>query len=157
MEFIFTAEHITIITIATICSIIALLAWVIVLDLRLRRITKNSNGESLEKHMADIAESYKDVQSVQNRLTSAVRGVGLTRFNPFAGSGGSKPSFALALLNELGDGVIISTLHARDQVTLFSKEVNNFKPETETTEEEQSALEKARKSLHNAERYAEQR
>ena len=84
-----------------------------------------------------------------NRISRAVQGVGLVKFNPFAGSGDSKPSIALALLNEEGNGIIISTLHARGGITLFSKQVANFKPETEMTTEEAQALDKARNSLQN--------
>lgn len=134
--------------------------WIVLLELRLRRLTRGSDGKNLEKHIARIAKSYTSVQEeqkntalkledVSTRLQGSIRGIGLTRFNPFAGSGDSKPSFALALLSEDGSGVIVSTLHARDRVTLFSKDITNFKPESEITDEEQQALEKARNSLHN--------
>ncbi len=137
-----------------------LLLWVIYLEIRLRRLTRGSSGQNLEAHIAQIVKDYSKIQEdqastasrledVSQRLEGAVRGVGLVRFNPFAGSGDSKPSFALALLSESGRGVVVSTLCARDKVTLFSKRLENFKPESEITDEEREALDKARNSLHN--------
>ncbi len=134
--------------------------WVIFLEFRLRRLTRGSNGKNLESHIAQIVKNYelvKDEQEataakltdVNTRLSNSVQGIGLVRFNPFAGSGDSKPSFALALLSEDGDGVIVSTLHARDRVTLFSKQIIKFSPESEITDEEKQALDIAQDSLHN--------
>lgn len=153
-------EQPTIIMASVLSFLIILILWILWLELRLRKLTRGSNGKNLEKHIANIAKNYELVQKDQKdtaqklqdtntRLQSSVRGVGLTRFNPFAGSGDSKPSFALALLSENGNGIIVSTLHARDRVTLFSKQIVNFAPENEITDEERAALDKARDSLHN--------
>jgi len=136
-----------------------LLLWNILLEWRLRRLTKGHSGESLESHLATIARDYQDLEafkammqkeitSLDTRLKTSVRGTGIVRFNPFAGSGDSKPSFALALISEKGDGLIVSTLHARNTVSIFSKNVAGFKTEQELSDEEAQALEKARKSLH---------
>jgi len=136
-----------------------LLLWNIALEFRLRRLTKGSDGKSLENHMASIARDYQDLEdfksalharleNLDSRLKGSLSGVGIVRFHPFAGSGDSKPSFAVAFLSEDGDGLIISTLHARNSVSIFSKDIASFKSEKELTEEESGALEKARNSLH---------
>lgn len=138
---------------------VALFIWNGVLEFRLRRITKGADGKNIENHLAAIARDYKDLddfkQSVNEnitkldaRLKGSVRGTGTIRFNPFAGSGDSKPSFATALVNEQGNGFILSTLHARNSVSIYCKDIVNFKSEKELTEEEAAALEKAKNSLH---------
>jgi hypothetical protein len=50
-------------------------------------------------------------------------------FKAFDGmkSGGTN-SFSLALLNEEGDGVILSTLHSRERVNVYSKEIKEIYP-----------------------------
>lgn len=136
-----------------------LLIWNVLLEWRLRRLTHGSNGKSLEAHIASIARDYTEfkefrkaleqhVATIDTRLKDSIRGTGIVRFNPFAGSGTSKPSFAAAFVSENGNGLVISTLHARDSVSIFSKTITNFKSEHELTEEESGALEKAQKSLH---------
>jgi len=136
-----------------------LLIWNILLEWRLRRITRGADGKNIEAHLASIARDYQNledfkktihsnIREIDTRLKGSIRGIGVVRFNPFAGSGSSKPSFAAAFISEDGDGLIISTLHARNSVSIFSKNIAGFKSDKELTEEERGALEKAKDSLH---------
>ncbi|PCI29713.1 hypothetical protein COB52_02265 [Candidatus Kaiserbacteria bacterium] len=136
-----------------------LLLWNIVLEWRLRRLMRGSNGKNMEGFMASIARDYQDlndfkqsikgeIHNLDKRIAKSTSSIGLVRFNPFAGSGTSKPSFAVAFLSEDGNGVVISTLHAHNSVSIFSKDIVNFKSEKELSQEETQALEKASNSLH---------
>ena len=58
---------------------------------------------------------------------------------------GSSQSFSIALLNEKGNGVIISSLHSRDRVSTFAKPVIDYKSEHDLTEEEKSVIGDAKK------------
>ena len=149
------------ITIALVGITLLLLLWNSILEFRLRRLTRGSNGTSLEVHIASIAKEYEEfskfkelilsrVANVDARLQDSVRGIGLVRFTPFKDSGLSKASFAVAFVSEKGDGVVVSTLHARENLSIFTKDVESFVSEQELTEEEAVALEKAKKSLHTA-------
>jgi len=142
-------------------AFLILFIWIVFLEFRLRRLTKGSNGKNLENHLATIANDYKNLEefkqtiherleNIDGRLKNSVRGIGVVRFNPFAGSGSSKPSFAVAFVCEDGKGIIISTLNARNSMNIFSKNILNFKSDKELTEEEAGALEKAKNSLHTA-------
>jgi Protein of unknown function (DUF4446) len=76
-------------------------------------------------------------------VKDSVRKVKTVRFNPFAGTGvGGNQSFSTALLNEHGDGVIISALHSRERVAVFAKPISNYQSEYELTAEEKSLLSK---------------
>ena len=136
-----------------------LLVWNIVLEIRLRRLARGSSGKNLESHIAHIARDYETFDAFRDeiratltaldaRTSTSMRGVGLVKFNPFAGSGASKPSFAVAFVSEQGDGIVMSTLNARESISIFSKTLTQFKSEHELTKEENEALEKAQKSLH---------
>tara|TARA_B100000900_G_scaffold35226_1_gene26517 strand:+ start:446 stop:940 length:495 start_codon:yes stop_codon:yes gene_type:complete len=140
-------------------GLFVLLIWNSILEIRIRRITKGADGKNIENHLATISRDYQDlddfkktvktkIAELDTRLQSSIRGTGIVRFNPFAGSGDSKPSFATAFINEQGDGFILSTLHARNSVSIYCKDILNFKSEKELTEEEEAALEKATHSLH---------
>ncbi len=140
-------------------ALFVLLIWNISLEFRLRQLTRGSDGKNLESHIASIARDYQDLEgfksalhtrleNIDTRIKGSLSGIGVVRFHPFAGSGDSKPSFAVAFLSEAGDGLIISTLHARNSVSIFSKDIVDFKSEKELSEEEAGALEKARNSLH---------
>jgi hypothetical protein len=140
--------------------IIMLAVWVLLLEMRLRRTTRGSDGKSIEKHIASAVDDYKKfgsfkqtvedtLGSIDSRLGGSIRGFAVVRFNPFSGNEGNKQSFAIALLSEVGDGLIISTLHARERVSIFTKEIRKFEAQQELIDEERQALEKARNSLHN--------
>jgi hypothetical protein len=93
----------------------------------------------------------KDIEkylcAVESRLKTSLRGMHTIRFNPFQGDGsGGFQSFATAFLNEEGTGVIISSLHARDRMSVYAKPIVKFVSEFELTEEEQEALSKAKES-----------
>lgn len=69
--------------------------------------------------------------------------INLTRFNPFNSVGGDQ-SFILILLDNLNDGVIITSLHNRDSTRVYAKPIKNGKTDKiALSKEEQSALVKA--------------
>lgn len=124
------------------------------LEIKIRRILHGSSVDlessfkSFSKELGALkdfrteAENY--LEKVERRLRRSVQGVETIRFNPFKGTGsGGNQSFATALINEAGDGVVISSLYSRDRVSVFSKPIRNFVPEFELSEEERAALKKA--------------
>ena len=133
--------------------------WIIVLHFRFRRLVKGSNKNSIEDSIVNIykyiesanAESKKINNAIlllQKQMKKAPRGLGIVNFKAFDGvkSGGAN-SFAVAFVNDSGNGIVLSTFHARDRVNVFSKEVKTFKSDVMLTEEEGKALTKAKESL----------
>ena len=90
-------------------------------------------------------ESY--IVKLEKRLKRSIQGVHNLNFNAFKGTETGGKSFATALINENGDGIIISSLNARNRISIFTKKVSGFKPESELSEEEFEALTKARESF----------
>jgi hypothetical protein len=64
------------------------------------------------------------------------------RFNPFIDAG-SNQSFAIALINDEGNGIVMSSLYARDRMSIFAKPIVNGKSEFELSSEEKDVLNKA--------------
>ena len=75
-------------------------------------------------------------------LPRAIQRVGLVRFNPFDDTG-SDQSFALALLDAGGDGVVLSSLHTRTATRFYAKPVKAGRTTHALTTEEQQALAQA--------------
>ncbi len=69
----------------------------------------------------------------------SVQGVALVRFNNFEDTGGNQ-SFALALLDPAGDGVVVVSLHARNQTRLYAKGVQGGASEGALSAEESEAV-----------------
>jgi hypothetical protein len=143
------------IALALLLLIILILAiWVFQLEIRLKKLCRGKKGTSLEQTLQDVlAEAQqlaKDQQSLvakhtimEEKLVGSIQGVATVRFNPFKDSG-SNQSFATAFLNKQGDGVIISSLYARERVSIFAKPITNFVSSYELSQEEKDALTQAR-------------
>ncbi len=133
--------------------IIFLLVWVTITEYRLRKFFKGSDGKSIETRINDTfkqvdnlkntqLEINKHLVTVDARLDKSIRRVETLRFNPFT-DGGSNQSFAISFLNDEGDGVVLSSLYARDRMSIFAKPIEHGKSEFELTIEEKEVLKKS--------------
>lgn len=134
-------------------------AWAVWTEARWRRLLKGSDGKSLESVIASNKKAIEAMQkfraeleeylkNVEKRLRHGARGVSAVRFNPFSGDGsGGNQSFAVALINEDGDGIILSSLYSREKTSVFAKPVSKHRSEHELTNEEKQVLRQAGESL----------
>lgn len=139
--------------------IIALVLWIVKLEIRIRKMLRGKDVHSIEdavvKLHTDIShlqkfqgESIEYLKNIEARLKRSIQAVETVRFNPFKGSGeGGNQSFATAFLNEKGDGAVVSSLYSRDRVSVFSKPLKKFSSEFEVTDEEREAIKTAKDSL----------
>jgi len=115
-------------------------------------VTKENLMKVLEEHFTRIeglensANSLKkDIEGIREENLTHIQRVGLLRFNPFDETGGNQ-SFALSLLDDHGNGVVISSLHNREATRIYGKPVKNFEEAGfEFSAEEKQAVEEARK------------
>ena len=148
---------IVIYAIAGVCVI--LIAWIIRLEIKMKHllIGKGSTNiedslEHLHKETSDLRtfeeETRTHLENIEKRMQSAVRSVETIRFNPFKGAGeGGNQSFATAIVNEKGGGVVLSSLYSRDRMSVFSKGLNGFKSEFELSTEEKEAIKRAKEKI----------
>lgn len=129
-----------------------LLAWVAYLEWRLKRLLRGRSASSLEEVIVTLGENVKQTDKIneeiqqhlikmEERLRRSIQHVKTVRFNPFADQGGNH-SFATALLDEHGNGTVISTLYSRDKTSVYAKPVQNRTSEFELSTEERQAIAK---------------
>jgi hypothetical protein len=117
---------------------------------RYRRLVGDGSGGTLanvlEEHVGRVnavGDQLDHLRTLQDLLERRSRGsiqhVGLVRFNPFEDTG-SDQSFALALLDERRDGVVISSLHGRSNTRLFAKPVSGGESAHTLSDEERQAI-----------------
>lgn len=122
-------------------------------DTRLRGLTRGEEGSDLEgvlgAHLEKVYTIGREVERLGARTGAlevsglrAFQRVGLVRFNPFEDTGGNQ-SFALALLDANGAGVVVSSLHARTLTRVYGKAVVGGRAETALSDEESEALRQA--------------
>ncbi len=127
--------------------------WIISTEKRLKRFFIGKKAKDLEDTIIalenQISELNKtkdvilqDIVTINKKLRKSIRGLETIRFNPFPDQG-SNQSFAIGMLNEDGDGVVLSSLYSRERMSIFAKPITNKKSEYELTSEEKEALQKA--------------
>lgn len=138
--------------------VLLLSVWLFLIERRMRKLLAGKNAQSLEGVIgalsADVSalESFRDEAKAkfalnEDRLRRSIQGVETVRFNAFKGNGeGGNQSFAVALLSEDGDGVVVSSIYARDRVSVFAKPIKNSSSEFEMTEEEKEVVHRAVKN-----------
>jgi hypothetical protein len=123
------------------------------LNQRINQITGGVESGDLEEILSHHLETVHGVSRDLDELTARLAIVesaarhhftkqGLVRFNPFPDTGGNQ-SFALVLLDESDDGVIVSSLHSRTGTRIYAKAVNAGKADTSLSTEEQEAIDEA--------------
>ena len=103
-------------------------------------------GDVLLRHVDRIHENTEQIQRLRleyERLltesASTVRHIGLVRYNPFDDMGGDY-SVALALADDQGRGVIMSSLHGRTATRLYMRSLNAWVSSSPLSAEEQEAV-----------------
>ena len=122
-------------------------------DSRLRGITRGAEGSSLEAvldaHLDKVFAVARELDGLGDRMTAlegaqrkAFQRVGLVRYNPFEETGGNQ-SFALALLDDSGDGWVLSSLHARSGTRVYAKAIKAGRADVGLSAEETAAITRA--------------
>jgi hypothetical protein len=135
----------------------AAVAWAFWLQSRLRNVNAEykalvagTSGGDLEQilngHIAQVRATTSRLEELetlahQTDLASrrSLQWLGVLRFNPFEDVGGDQ-SFALALVDGYGNGVVVSSLHMRDVTRVYAKPLKGWEAEHHLTDEEKQAI-----------------
>lgn len=115
-------------------------------------VSKKDLLSSLNQLIALSNDNMKSLSNLSERLNAEVdenkkhiQKIGFIRYNPFTDTGGDQ-SFSLALLDEIGDGLVISSLHSRENTRLYAKKVVSGQVQSQaTSKEEQQVIKEALK------------
>lgn len=152
-------DTIHIILYVLIAIVIILLSVLVRLEIRIRHLMRGKNSHSLEDSFnsmrVDIDELHRfrnELESyltlVEKRVRRSIQSIETIRFNPFKGTGsGGDQSFATALMDENGNGVVLSSLYSRDHVSVFSKPLSSHSSPYELTDEERDVIARAQKNV----------
>ena len=142
--------------------VVALAAWLGVIQRsearlrrRLKRILSDDGSTGLDevldgqaKRIDQLASRVDALNALEHELEAAsqlaLQKVGIVRFNPFQDAGGDQ-SFAIALLDQGGSGLVVSSLHGRAETRVFAKQVTNGRSRHTLSDEEQDAIRAALK------------
>ncbi len=114
---------------------------------------KLGNGKNLEEDLETYmyrvnkveqqnAQIQNEMKNMNNNITKCIQKVGIVRYNAFEDTG-SNLSFALALLDNNNNGIVLNGIYSREMSNIYAKPVENGKSTYTFSEEEIKALQKA--------------
>jgi hypothetical protein len=152
-----SVERLTVLVYVSLAACAVLLLVVVALSVRVSRIRRAHarllDGASSDDLLAVVSRQIdatdqlqrrvaaisRDAAQLSQRLSAAVKTVGLTRYDAFPDVGGQL-SFSAAFLDEAGDGVVLSIINGRSDSRSYAKAVKGGLSEYQLSDEEQAAI-----------------
>jgi hypothetical protein len=112
-----------------------------------RREDLVGHAASLERAFHELGEYVQDaatrlndrMSTAEQRLDGAVAYRALVRYDAYGEMSG-RQSTSIALLDATRSGLVLSSIHHRDQARLYAKQVRGGQPELELSPEEDEAI-----------------
>jgi uncharacterized protein DUF4446 len=109
-------------------------------DLVAHAAALQSQFEALNQYVQDAAAQLNDrMELAEHRLDGAVAHSALVRYDAYGEMSG-RQSTSIALLDAKRSGVVLSSIHHREQARLYAKQVHEGRGELELSPEENEAI-----------------
>jgi hypothetical protein len=108
----------------------------------LRRTTSNSRRISRRNPAnvpADLEGLRGEVQALRMEVADALRHLAVVRYDAFGDMGGHL-SWSLALLDDGGNGVVLTSIHGRSEARTYSKSISSWSCDQAMSPEEEEAV-----------------
>jgi len=112
----------------------------------LRRTTVNSRRISRRNPAnvpADLEGLRGEVQALRVEATDALRHLAVVRYDAFGDMGGHL-SWSMALLDDGGNGVVLTSIHGRSEARTYAKNIATWSCDQAMSPEEEEAVKFAR-------------
>jgi len=147
-------ETLSIVAVAAAAVAVLSLAWNVALSRRLKRLrspgrrrasrtpSPAETGVTPDTLLNDVEQLVKAVDEIRDEQTYAIQRVGMIRFDAFQDMGG-KLSFAAAMLDGDGSGIVLSSINGRTDTRIYAKPVEQGVSRYNLSEEETEAIRRA--------------
>ncbi len=116
-------------------------------------LKKIGNGENIEEDLENYmyrvervekqnAEMRGLINAIDTNMSNCIQKIGIVRYNAFKDTG-SDLSFALAMLDENNNGIVLNGIYSREMSNIYAKPVEKGKSKYTISEEEKEAIQKA--------------
>jgi hypothetical protein len=107
-----------------------------------RRRAPSSGGQA-DALPEDVLGLRQEVAALRAESAGAVRHVGIVRYDAFGDMGG-RLSWSVALLDDGGDGVVLTAIHGRSEARSYAKSVSAWTSDQPLSPEEEDAVASAK-------------
>lgn len=136
----------TLFRVSTALSVLALLVALgaLAVALQTRREAAGRRGSDDASDLPQDALGLRhEVAALRAEAAAALKNLAVVRYDAFDDTGGHL-SWSLALLDDRGDGAVLTSIHGRNEARAYAKSVTGWTCEQQLSPEEQEAIAHAR-------------
>ena len=125
-----------------VAVVLAALACVLA-ALALRRTTSRPAGDGVDALPEDVHGLRQEVAALKAENADALRHLSVVRYDAFGDVGGHL-SWSVALLDDGGNGVVLTSIHGRSEARTYAKSIASWTCQQQLSPEEEEAIGHAR-------------
>jgi len=110
---------------------------------RSSRRSRRSRQRAASELPLDVRGLRDEVHALRLQVDDALRHLAVVRYDAFGDRGGHL-SWSLALLDDGGDGAVLTSIHGRSDARAYAKNITGWSCEQQLSPEEQEAIDLAR-------------
>ncbi|HET6167099.1 MAG TPA: DUF4446 family protein [Marmoricola sp.] len=130
----------------TVLSVLALVVALAALGLALQPRTRGRGPAPDASDLPQDALGLRhEVAALRSEAAMAFKHLAVVRYDAFGDVGGQL-SWSLALLDDHGDGAVITSIHGRNEARAYAKSISGWRCEQQLSPEEDEAVAHARTS-----------
>jgi hypothetical protein len=105
-------------------------------------VVAQSQGRAIQRLEGAVIQLADGEKRLGEAMRSAIRHIGVVRFDAFEDMGG-RLSFSAALLDDNGDGIVITSINGRQDTRCYAKTVQRGTSVHNLSDEEEQAIREA--------------
>jgi hypothetical protein len=135
----------TLLLVLTLVATVAALAALVLAGTALNRTSgRNRRAKRRQNELpTDVAGLRGEVHALRTEVSDALRHLAVVRYDAFGDMGGHL-SWSMALLDDGGNGVVLTSIHGRSDARTYAKNVSDWSCEQQLSPEEEEAIKFAR-------------
>jgi hypothetical protein len=131
-----TAYHRRVPTVLSVIALVVALAALVVTLLGARRGRSRTDDSDLPE---DVPALRSEVAALRLDLAASLRHLSVVRYDAFADTGGHL-SWSVAVLDDSGSGMVLTSIHGRQDTRSYAKAVTDWESEQQLSPEEEEAI-----------------
>ena len=125
---------------AVLSLVVALVALVLAGLLWKERVDQRARARSAEAPLPeDVLGLRQEVAALRAEARQSLKHLAIVRYDAFGDMGGHL-SWSLALADDAGDGVLLTSIHGRNDARSYAKTITAWRCEVQLSPEEEQAL-----------------
>ncbi|GCD90064.1 DUF4446 family protein [Nocardioides sp. LS1] len=132
-------------TFLAIAALVVALVGMIVSVIALRRLSAGRRGSGADALPEDVHGLRQEVAALRAETRDALRHLAVVRYDAFGDMGGHL-SWSVAILDDGGNGVVLTSIHGRSEARTYAKSIAGWTCEQQLSPEEDEAIDHARPS-----------